>query len=45
MKGLLPEQVKDAKAQIILGNTYHLGTRPVCYAFYCLTIAKKKLLN
>ncbi|XP_071517159.1 queuine tRNA-ribosyltransferase catalytic subunit 1 isoform X2 [Panulirus ornatus] len=28
MKGLLPEQVKDAKAQIILGNTYHLGTRP-----------------
>lgn len=28
MKGLLPEQVKDANAQIILGNTYHLGTRP-----------------
>ncbi|KAG7165613.1 Queuine tRNA-ribosyltransferase catalytic subunit 1-like [Homarus americanus] len=28
MKGLLPGQVKDAKAQIILGNTYHLGTRP-----------------
>ena len=29
MKGLLPSQVKDAGAQIILGNTYHLGTRPV----------------
>nr|XP_045618263.1 queuine tRNA-ribosyltransferase catalytic subunit 1-like isoform X2 [Procambarus clarkii]XP_045618264.1 queuine tRNA-ribosyltransferase catalytic subunit 1-like isoform X2 [Procambarus clarkii]XP_045618265.1 queuine tRNA-ribosyltransferase catalytic subunit 1-like isoform X2 [Procambarus clarkii] len=28
MKGLLPEQVKDTKAQIILGNTYHLGSRP-----------------
>ncbi|XP_076032902.1 tRNA-guanine transglycosylase [Oratosquilla oratoria] len=28
MKGLLPEQVKEAGAQIILGNTYHLGTRP-----------------
>lgn len=28
MKGLLPQQVKDAKAQLILGNTYHLGTRP-----------------
>jgi len=28
MKGLLPDQVKDAGAQIILGNTYHLGMRP-----------------
>lgn len=28
MKGLLPKQVKDAGAQIILGNTYHLGMRP-----------------
>ncbi|XP_063601310.1 queuine tRNA-ribosyltransferase catalytic subunit 1-like isoform X1 [Penaeus indicus] len=28
MKGLLPQQVKDANAQLILGNTYHLGTRP-----------------
>lgn len=28
LKGLLPEQVKGAKAQVILGNTYHLGTRP-----------------
>ncbi|CAL4135684.1 unnamed protein product, partial [Meganyctiphanes norvegica] len=28
MKGLLPEQVKEAGAQIILGNTYHLGMRP-----------------
>ncbi|KAA0192235.1 hypothetical protein HAZT_HAZT006901 [Hyalella azteca] len=29
MKGLLPEQVADAGADIILGNTYHLGTQPV----------------
>ncbi|KAK3857653.1 hypothetical protein Pcinc_036106 [Petrolisthes cinctipes] len=28
MKGLLPQQVKEAGAEIILGNTYHLGTRP-----------------
>ncbi|XP_050687663.1 queuine tRNA-ribosyltransferase catalytic subunit 1-like isoform X3 [Eriocheir sinensis] len=28
MKGLLPQQVKDAGASLILGNTYHLGTRP-----------------
>ncbi|XP_018024630.1 queuine tRNA-ribosyltransferase catalytic subunit 1 [Hyalella azteca] len=28
MKGLLPEQVADAGADIILGNTYHLGTQP-----------------
>ncbi|KAG0716974.1 Queuine tRNA-ribosyltransferase catalytic subunit 1 [Chionoecetes opilio] len=28
MKGLLPQQVKDAGAGLILGNTYHLGTRP-----------------
>lgn len=32
MKGLLPQQVKDAGASLILGNTYHLGTRPVSYA-------------
>lgn len=32
MKGLLPQQVKDASASLILGNTYHLGTRPVSHA-------------
>lgn len=32
MKGLLPQQVKDADASLILGNTYHLGTRPVSHA-------------
>ena len=30
MKGLLPEQVEEAGASIILGNTYHLGNTPVC---------------
>lgn len=28
VKGLLPDQLKEAKAQIILGNTYHLNLRP-----------------
>merc|ERR1719369_2719116 len=28
IKGLLPEQVEGAGADIILGNTYHLGTTP-----------------
>lgn len=29
MKGLLPEQLERLDCQIILGNTYHLGLRPV----------------
>ncbi|RXG56200.1 Queuine tRNA-ribosyltransferase [Armadillidium vulgare] len=28
IKGLTPEQVEETGAQIILGNTYHLGSRP-----------------
>src|SRR5437016_9196322 len=28
VKGLTPEQVRDAGAQMILGNTYHLTLRP-----------------
>ncbi|XP_043229568.1 queuine tRNA-ribosyltransferase catalytic subunit-like isoform X2 [Amphibalanus amphitrite] len=28
LKGLLPEQLSDQDCQIMLGNTYHLGTRP-----------------
>ena len=28
VKGLVPEQVKEAGAQIILANTYHLTLRP-----------------
>ncbi|XP_071454302.1 queuine tRNA-ribosyltransferase catalytic subunit [Hetaerina americana] len=28
MKGLLPKQLEMLDCQIILGNTYHLGTRP-----------------
>jgi len=30
LKGLLPDQLEALDVQIILGNTYHLGTRPVC---------------
>lgn len=29
MKGLTPEQLEELNCQIILGNTYHLGMRPV----------------
>ncbi|CAB3368594.1 Hypothetical predicted protein [Cloeon dipterum] len=28
MKGILPQQLEKLNCQIILGNTYHLGTRP-----------------
>ena len=31
LKGLIPEQLKDLNCQIMLGNTYHLGHRPVSY--------------
>ena len=30
VKALSPEEVKDAGAQILLGNTYHLYLRPGC---------------
>lgn len=29
MKGVTPQQLVDLDCQIILGNTYHLGHRPV----------------
>ena len=30
LKGLTPSQLEGADCQIVLGNTYHLGNRPVC---------------
>lgn len=29
LKGVLPQQIKDLECNLILGNTYHLGHRPV----------------
>lgn len=29
MKGVLPEQLEELDVQILLGNTYHLGLKPV----------------
>lgn len=29
LKGVLPEQIKALDCNLILGNTYHLGNRPV----------------
>ena len=29
LKGLIPEQLEELNCQIMLGNTYHLGHRPV----------------
>lgn len=29
MKGLVPDQLRELDCRIILGNTYHLGHRPV----------------
>ena len=38
LKGVLPEQIKELNCNLILGNTYHLGHRPVRCAFilFCL---------
>ena len=33
LKGLLPHQIKELNCNLILANTYHLGTRPVCFSF------------
>lgn len=30
MKGITADQLKDLDCHICLGNTYHLGMRPVC---------------
>lgn len=32
LKGVLPDQLINLNCQIILGNTYHLGQRPVSYS-------------
>ena len=29
LKGMTPHQLKELDCQILLGNTYHLGSRPV----------------
>lgn len=29
LKGLVPDQLKELNCKIMLGNTYHLGHRPV----------------
>ena len=29
LKGVLPEQIRELNCNLILGNTYHLGHRPV----------------
>ena len=34
LKGLTSKQLVDMDCQIILGNTYHLGNRPVSLADY-----------
>jgi tRNA-guanine family transglycosylase len=33
MKGLTSEQLEDLDCKILLGNTYHLGLRPVHTGF------------
>lgn len=33
LKGITMDQLEDLNCQICLGNTYHLGTRPVCICF------------
>jgi len=37
LKGLTSEQLDDLGCRIVLGNTYHLGNRPVCKICYRLT--------
>lgn len=36
LKGLIPEQLQELNCQIMLGNTYHLGHRPV--SCHCLSL-------
>jgi hypothetical protein len=33
LKGMLPHQIKELGCNLILANTYHLGTRPVGESF------------
>ena len=35
MKGLTSKQLTELDCQIILGNTYHLGMRPVSFEISC----------
>ena len=35
LKGILPHQIKELNCNLILGNTYHLGHRPVGIKFNC----------
>jgi queuine tRNA-ribosyltransferase len=46
LKGLLPEQLEELNCKIMLGNTYHLGHRPVrlylILFHYNFNILKKK---
>jgi queuine tRNA-ribosyltransferase len=37
VKSLSPEELRDAGAQIILGNTYHLYLRPGCEVIRCFS--------
>lgn len=40
LKGLLPEQLEELDCRIMLGNTYHLGHRPVNSSFQsCLNVS------
>ena len=43
MKSLTTSQLENVDAQLILGNTYHLGMRPVCLFVYfvCLLVCWK----
>lgn len=34
LKGMTPKQLVDLDCQIMLGNTYHLGNRPVSCVIY-----------
>lgn len=36
LKGLLPEQLEDLQCSLMLGNTYHLGSRPVRILQLCI---------
>lgn len=45
LKGLLPEQLKELNCQIMLSNTYHLGTRPVCLEISSILLPVNCLLK
>ncbi len=38
LKGLTTQQLRDLDCHLMLGNTYHLGLRPVCRTWVMMAV-------